>query len=260
MSCCLSVFALETTDEWQQGAVIRGQVEPGVTLEFLGRQVRLTSDRQFVIGLGRDFGDHAELITIAADGSRQIHHFEVRQREYNIQRVTGVPQRTVTPDPQQVERSRREAAMATAARKADLPLRHFGDAFIWPLTGRISGVYGSQRFYNGKPNSPHYGVDVAAPVGTPVVAPAAGVVTLVHPDMFFSGGTLIIDHGHGLSSTFLHLSKILVEEGAEIEQGQTIALVGATGRATGPHLDWRMNWFDQRVDPTLLVGPMPKNQ
>jgi murein DD-endopeptidase MepM/ murein hydrolase activator NlpD len=124
--------------------------------------------------------------------------------------------------------------------------------------GRISGVYGSQRFYNGEPNSPHYGVDVAAPTGAEVVSPAAGVVTLVHPDMFFSGGTLIIDHGHGLSSTFIHLSKILVNEGDDIQQGQAIAQVGATGRATGPHLDWRMNWFDQRVDPALLVGAMPQ--
>lgn len=255
---CGSILALETTDEWQQGAIIRAHVEPGAIVEFLGRDVRVTSDGQFVIGLGRDFGAEAELIVTTATGKRQVYKFPVKQREYNIQKVTGVPQRTVTPDPQQVERSRREAAMATNARKVDLPLTHFADQFNWPLIGRISGVYGSQRFYNGAPNSPHYGVDVAAPTGTQVVAPAAGVVTLAHPDMFFSGGTLIVDHGHGLSSTFIHLSKILVEEGASIEQGQPIALVGATGRATGPHLDWRMNWFDQRVDPTLIVGPMPK--
>jgi murein DD-endopeptidase MepM/ murein hydrolase activator NlpD len=255
---CGSILALETNDEWQQGAIIRAQVEPGTTVEFLGRAVRVAPDGHLVIGLGRDFGSEAELTTTDATGKQQVFKFPVKQREYNIQKVTGVPQRTVTPDPEQVERSRREAALATNARKADLPLTYFADKFTWPLIGRISGVYGSQRFYNGEPNSPHYGVDVAAPTGTQVVAPAAGVVTLVHPDMFFSGGTLIIDHGHGLSSTFIHLSKILVEEGASIKQGQAIALVGATGRATGPHLDWRMNWFDQRVDPTLIVGPMPK--
>jgi murein DD-endopeptidase MepM/ murein hydrolase activator NlpD len=258
LMCCWPAWAVTTTDEWQQGAIIRAQVEPGMKVEFLDRAVRVASDGKFVIGLGRDFSDSAEVTTVAPDGTRKVHQFAVKQREYNIQRVTGVPQRTVTPDPEQVERSRREAALTNAARKHDFALPHFADTFIWPLVGRITGVYGSQRFYNDQPNSPHYGVDVAAPVGTPVVAPAAGVVTLVHPDMFFSGGTLIIDHGHGLSSTFIHLSKILVEENDEIKQGQEIALVGATGRATGPHLDWRMNWFNQRVDPALLVGAMPK--
>lgn len=256
--CCVSVAALEINGDWQQGAVIRGQVAPGTKVEFLQRQVRVAEDGKFVIGLGRDFAAEAVITTTASGGKKTAHTFVVKQREYDIQKVTGVPQRTVTPDPEQVERSRREAAMANAARKHDLPLPHFADDFKWPLIGRISGVYGSQRYYNGVPNSPHYGVDVAMPTGTKVVAPAAGLVTLVHPDMFFSGGTLIIDHGHGLSSTFIHLSKILVEEGETIQQGQAIALVGATGRATGPHLDWRMNWFDQRVDPALLVGPMPK--
>lgn len=253
-----SVVGLETSDQWQQGAVIRGTVKPDVKVEFLDRQVRVSEEGKFVIGLGRDFPEEAVVTTFAPDGERKVHRFAVKQREYDIQKVTGVPQRTVTPDPEQVERSRREAAMANNARKVDLPLTHFADTFQWPLTGRISGVYGSQRFYNGVPNTPHYGVDIAAPTGTQVVAPAAGIVTLVHPDMFFSGGTLIIDHGHGLSSTFIHLSKILVAEGDKIQIGQPIALVGATGRATGPHLDWRMNWFDQRVDPALLVGPMPR--
>ena len=255
---CVSATALEINSEWQQGAVIRGQVAPGTKVEFLRRQVRVAEDGKFVIGLGRDFPAEAVVTTTAPSGEQKAHRFVVKQRDYDIQKVTGVPQRTVTPDPEQVARSRREAAMATDARKHDLPLKHFADEFQWPLIGRISGVYGSQRFYNDVPNSPHYGVDVAMPTGTQVVAPAAGLVTLVHPDMFFSGGTLIIDHGHGLSSTFIHLSKILVEEGETIQQGQAIALVGATGRATGPHLDWRMNWFDQRVDPALLVGPMPK--
>lgn len=250
--------ALDMQGEWQQGAVLLGKVEPGVGVEFLGRSLRIAQNGQFVIGLGRDFPAEAIVTTITADGMRRAHKFAVKQRQYAIQKVTGVPQRTVTPDPEQVERSRREAALATNARKLDFPLMHFADKFQWPLVGRISGVYGSQRFYNGEPNSPHYGVDVAAPTGTEVVSPAAGVVTLVHPDMFFSGGTLIIDHGHGLSSTFIHLSKILVKEGDDIQQGQAIAQVGATGRATGPHLDWRMNWFDQRVDPALLVGAMPQ--
>src|SRR5690606_29591219 len=130
--------------------------------------------------------------------------------------------------------------------------------FSWPVIGPISGVYGSQRIYNNIPGSSHNGVDIAMPVGTPVYAPAGGKITLVHNDMFLSGGTLILDHGQGLSSTFIHLSKILVKEGDLITQGQKIALVGKTGRATGPHLHWAMNWFTERLDPQLIVSDMPK--
>lgn len=259
-SLSAAVFALEFKGQWQQGAVLLGRVPAGTQVEFMDRSVRVTEEGQFVIGLGRDAKPQAIVATIDTGGKRQEHTFDVAARDYNIQRVTGVPQRTVTPSPEQIERSRREAKMAADARKVDLPLRNFAQEFEWPLVGRITGVYGSQRFYNGEPNSPHYGIDIAAPTGTAVRAPAGGVVTLVHPDMFFSGGTLIVDHGHGLSSTFIHLHKILVEEGDRIEQGQVIAQVGASGRATGPHLDWRMNWFGERVDPALMVGPMPEQQ
>ena len=259
-SLSAAVFALEFKGQWQQGAVLLGRVPAGTQVEFMDRSVRVTEEGQFVIGLGRDAKPQAIVATIDTGGKRQEHTFDVAARDYNIQRVTGVPQRTVTPSPEQIERSRREAKMAADARKVDLPLRNFAQEFEWPLVGRITGVYGSQRFYNGEPNSPHYGIDIAAPTGTAVRAPAGGVVTLVHPDMFFSGGTLIVDHGHGLSSTFIHLHKILVEEGDRIEQGQVIAQVGASGRATGPHLDWRMNWFGERVDPSLMVGPMPEQK
>lgn len=261
---CLSfssfpAFGLELRGNWQQGGVIIGKVPAASQIEYRGKKLHLSSEGEFVFGLGRDAAGHASLTVIDSNGQRTEHKFAVKQRDYNIQRVTGVPQQTVEPDPKQVERARREAQMAADARKGDLPLRFFAQSFVWPLTGPITGVYGSQRVYNGVPNSPHYGVDIARPVGTLVRAPAGGVVTLVHPDMFFSGGTLIIDHGHGLSSTFIHLSEILVKQGDEIAQGQAIAKVGKTGRATGPHLDWRMNWFEERVDPQLLVGAMPSH-
>lgn len=242
--------------EWAQGTIIRGQVRPGTEIRFLERQVKVSDEGHFVIGLGRDFEPEALLRTRDPAGEEREHRFEVRQRTYRIQRVDGVPQRTVTPDPEQVKRSREEAAQAWRARQVESGLKDFTQTFVWPLRGPITGVYGSQRIFNGEPRTPHFGVDIAAPTGTPVRAPAAGIVTLTHPDMFFSGGTLIVDHGHGLSSSFIHLHKILVEEGDRVEQGDVIAEVGATGRATGPHLDWRMNWFDQRVDPTFLVGPM----
>lgn len=251
-------WALTLEGEWQQGAVLFGQVEPGSEVTFLERQVRVSADGRFVIGLDRDAKPEAVLEVTGPEGESTRHSFAVKQREYRIQRIEGVPQRTVTPDPEQVARSREEAAMARRARQLDSERTDFIETFQWPLTGRITGIYGSQRFFNGQPRAPHYGIDIAAPTGTPARAPASGVVTLVHDDMFFSGGTLIMDHGHGLSSTFIHLHKILVKEGERVEQGQEVALVGATGRATGPHLDWRMNWFDQRVDPQLLVGPMPE--
>jgi murein DD-endopeptidase MepM/ murein hydrolase activator NlpD len=250
-------LALELKGEWQQGGVIIGKVSSASKVEYRHKQLQISPAGEFVFGLGRDAASTAVITIIDEAGVRSEHEFAVKKRNYNIQKVSGVPQQTVEPDPKQVARAQREAKMAADARKVDLPFTFFAQPFQWPLIGPITGVYGSQRFYNGVPNSPHYGVDIAKPVGTLVKAPAGGVVTLVHPDMFFSGGTLIIDHGHGLSSTFIHLSEILVKKGDEIIQGQIIAKVGKTGRATGPHLDWRMNWFEERVDPQLLVPSMP---
>lgn len=248
-------FALVLSGEWQQGAVLVGQVPAGVSVHYKQRQLQLTKDGKFVIGLGRDAPATAEIITTEA-GKTEVHSFAVKARTYAIQRVEGVPQATVAPNKEQDERIAREAALVTKARQVDLSLAFFSQKFQWPITGPISGVYGSQRIYNGTPKAPHVGVDIARPVGAMVKAPAGGLVTLVHPDMFLSGGTLIIDHGHGLSSTMIHLSKILVKQGDKIEQGQNIALVGQTGRASGPHLHWAMNWFEERVDPQLLVEPM----
>ena len=254
-------LALEFTGEWQQGAVIVGQLSAAeraasMQIEFQGRKLHIAANGQFVLGLGRDAEPTAVLV-ITSREKREQRSFVVKVREYSVQRVDGVPQQTVEPSPQQLERSKREAELVGKARKDDLPLMFFAQKFHWPLIGPVSGVYGSQRVYNGVPKAPHYGVDIAKPTGTTVRAPAGGLVTLVHPDMFFSGGTLIIDHGHGLSSTFIHLSKILVKKGDSIESGQKIALVGQTGRASGPHLHWAMNWFLTRVDPQLLVGSMP---
>jgi len=249
--------ALEVHGEWQQGAVIIGKVEPGTQVSFSSHKLSLTDDGKFVIGLGRDAPAQVSITTIYKGKSEQ-HQFSVKARKYEIQKVEGVPQATVEPNPEQEARIKREAELVSNARKVDLPLTSFLQKFEWPLVGPISGVYGSQRIYNGVPKTPHYGLDIAMPVGTLVKAPAGGVVTLVHPDMFLSGGTLIIDHGHGLSSTFIHLSKILVKEGDKISQGQEIALVGKTGRASGPHLHWAMNWFEERVDPELMVQNIGK--
>lgn len=241
----------------QQGGLLIGRVAPGTKVQFDGAVVRVTPTGEFVIGFDRDAKPRAQLVEIAPDGGRRTHAIGVKLRQYAIQRVNGVPQQTVEPPLEQLQRIADEQRQVEAARAIDSERRDFLSTFRWPLTGPISGVYGSQRIYNGEPGRPHFGVDVAAPVGTPVRAPAAATVTLAQPDLFFSGGTLIMDHGYGVSSTFMHLSRLLVKAGDTVQAGQVVAEVGATGRATGPHLDWRINWFKVRVDPQLLVEPMP---
>ena len=242
-----------------QGGILRGHTLPSATVTFADITVPVLPDGAFLLGLGRDMPRSNEL-TITTDETC-VQQVAVAAREYRLQEITGVPQQTVTPSEEHLERIRAERAKVRTAKAQRLALddgfRAVRDGFAWPVTGRISGVYGSQRIYNGTPGTPHYGVDVARPAGTPVTAPAAGRVTLAEPDLFYSGGTVILDHGYGLSSSFLHLSEVLVSVGDQLAPGDLIGAIGATGRATGPHLDWRMSWFNQRIDPQLLVPPMP---
>ncbi len=254
-----SAGELRLEGNFVQGGLVTGFTEPGARVTFDGRDVRVSEDGVFLIGFGRDAKPEANLEIAHPDGRKAQRAVKIARRQYKIQRIDGLPPRKVTPTAQDLKRIRLENALVKTARQRDDPRTDFLRGFIWPAKGRISGVYGSQRILNGQPRRPHFGVDVAGPVGTPVVAPADGVVTLVHPDMFFSGGTLVIDHGHGLSSSFLHLSEVLVREGQRVNQGDLIARIGATGRVTGAHLDWRMNLFDTRIDPQLLVGDMPAN-
>ena len=242
--------------ELTQGALLRGQVEPGSKVWLNGESLRVTPEGQFVFGTAREAPLRQTLKIESPRGEVETRELDLQKREYDIQRISGVANKHVNPDPAQLARVAEENKLTRAARERDSDLRGFQQSFIWPASGRISGVFGSQRIFNGEPRAPHSGVDVAAPKGAPVVAPADGVVTLVHPDMFFSGGTLIVDHGLGVSSTFIHLSEILVEPGQDVAQGDLIARVGATGRATGPHLHWNMNWFDVRVDPALVAPPL----
>lgn len=241
-----------------QGGLVIGKAPPGSQVTLDKHALRVSPEGDFVFGLGRDHPRHIDLTVVLPDGPVWQRKLDIAAREYQIQRIDGLPPSKVSPNPEALKRIRAEAAQASQARKADDARLDFLQDFIWPSVGPISGVYGSQRILNGQPRRPHFGVDVAAPTGTPVVAPAAGVVTLAHPDMYFSGGTLILDHGHGVSSSFLHLSSIDVEVGQRVEQGDKIAEIGATGRVTGAHLDWRMNWFTQRIDPALLVPEMPQ--
>jgi len=249
-------MALELDGPRRQGGLLHGEVPPGSEVRFLGHAVPVDEEGRFLLGLGRDAPEQPVITVTAADGSVTRHRLTIETRAYDIQRIDGLPDNQVSPDAETLARIRRDAALVRDARARRLPQRFFDAGWRWPLTGPISGVYGSQRILNGQPRQPHYGIDIARPTGTPVRAPSDGVVTLAEPDLFFSGGTLIVDHGQGLSSSFLHLSEMLVSPGEAIRRGQVIARVGATGRVTGAHLDWRVNWFDQRIDPTLLVPPM----
>ncbi len=244
-----------------QGGLVWGRVPPGSVVRLNDERLDVLEDGTTFAGFGRDAPATAELVIEGRETCRQS--LQIARRQYAIQRVEGVPQKTVTPPPEQLERIRREQALVDAAKARRLARPDLLQAalagFQWPTLGPISGVYGSQRFYNGVAGNPHYGVDVAVPTGTPVHAPAAGQVTLAEPDLYFSGGTVILDHGFRFSSSFLHMSKVLVAVGQEVKAGDVIGEVGATGRATGAHLDWRMNWRNQRVDPQLLAPPMPQS-
>ena len=249
--------AIEWRGSWQQGALLLGRVKPGQVVTYGGESLETTSQGYFLLGLDREAGPVSRVTVRNADGTEVNEEQRVAARSYAIQRVNGVPQKTVEPAPEDLARIASNQQLVNNARKVTSNATGFLNGFVAPIEGPVTGVYGSQRVYNGIPKSPHYGVDYAAPKGAIVRAPASGVVRLAHKDLFYSGGTLIIDHGHNLTSSFLHLSDILVSEGMHVERGDTVAKVGATGRATGPHLDWRMNWRDVRVDPQLVLQALP---
>ncbi len=245
--------SLEVPADASQGALVIGRTSTGADVRVDGRPVRVAPDGRFVFGVARDASGVILVEAVSPAGSRNEHEITVHPREWPVERVTGVPPSTVDPPPAIAARIQAEQARVSAARRRDDARTDFATRFIRPVEGRISGRFGNQRVYNGRPGAPHSGMDIAAASGTPVRAPAAGVVTFADPALYLTGGTLLIDHGHGVSSNFLHLSRIDVRTGDRVEQGQIIATVGATGRATGPHLHWGMNWFDVRVDPLLVL-------
>jgi len=242
----------------QQGSLVVGHTQPRNTVELAGRQMRVGKDGAFAFGVGRDETGPLRLVITWFDGARELINIAVRPRDWPIERITGVPPATVNPPPEIAARIEREQAQVAAARVRDDGRDDYEQHFIWPVQGRSSGRFGNQRVYvlpdgSDAPKAPHSGMDLAAAAGTPVLAPAAGLITFTAPDLYLTGGTVLLDHGHGVSSNFLHLSRIDVKVGDRVEQGQVIGAVGATGRATGPHLHWGMNWFDVRIDPLLVL-------
>jgi len=246
-------FALYASEIKIEGRLVQGgwallHLPAHSQLKLGHRQWQADAQGRALIGFSRDQSSPVKLIVTSPDKSSKEHQISIATKDYLIQRIDGLPQRFVTPDPAAQKRIRSDIALARAAREKILKHTYFLQGFIWPAEGIISGVWGSQRVLNGEARRPHFGVDIANDTGTPIKAPAAGEVTLV-ADMELSGGTVFVDHGYGLRSDFLHLDEIFVDVGDRVSQGQVIASMGATGRSTGPHLHWGMSWLDIRVDP-----------
>jgi murein DD-endopeptidase MepM/ murein hydrolase activator NlpD len=251
----IAAHAVELAGRFIQGGVVLGTTAPGSAVTLDGRTVPVSPEGRFIFGFGRDATEALLTVTVA-DGTHEERRLTIEKRVYDIQRVDGVPQNTVTPDPDELARIKREADAVRALRAVASAVNFFTETMIWPATGPISGIYGSQRILNGEPRAPHMGVDIAAPAGSPIVAAADGVVRMAET-LFLTGNTILIDHGYGLETSYAHLSRLDVKPGQRVRQGEQIGLLGATGRVTGPHLHWGMEWFEVRLDPQLVVGPMP---
>lgn len=252
LSTC-TISALELTGHLTQGGMVIGKIEKVQYVELNGQAIKVTNEGQFVFGFGRNAPTTHTLSWVTTDEKRHSTELLITSRTFNIDRITGVEKKYVSPPDSVLERIRAEAKSVRAARAKSSDLVYFLEPVLRPAKGRISGVYGSQRYFNGKPRNPHYGLDIANKTGTPVWAPLNGTVVFSDNDLYYSGGTVIIDHGHGITSTYIHLNKIHVKVGDNISVGEHFADIGATGRVTGPHLDWRFNWFGERLDPQLLM-------
>ena len=243
-----------------------GAVEGGLMIARTAPDNRVTLDEVaipvapdglFIVGFHRDSDLPVTISITKTDGTSQLTVLTPQQRSYQIQRIDGLQKNMVTPPENVIARIKSDQAAVAAARQTPAAAGDFWRGIDWPVTGRISGVFGSQRILNGQPRQPHYGIDIAVPKGTPVRAPASGLVTLVK-DLYFSGWTIIINHGLGLNSTFLHLDSTAISVGDTVQRGSIIGTVGSTGRSTGPHLDWRLDWQGRRIDASLAAGPMPE--
>ena len=241
-----------------QGGLTLGTAPPGTELRLNDRAVRVAEDGAFVFGFGRQAPERATLHVRYPDGTRETRQLEVKSRQYETQRINGLPSRMVTPSEETLKRIRRENSWIADVRRLDTDRPYYRTGFVWPAIGPVSGVYGSQRILNGEPRRPHYGLDIAAGQGAPVYSPADGVIALAEKDLYFTGGTVMIDHGYGITSVMSHMESVSVSVGQSVRQGDAIGTVGATGRATGPHLDWRVNWFEVRLDPALLLPDLPR--
>ena len=246
--------AVEFIGDFKQGSFILGKTDPNSKVYIDNRKVRVSTNGYFAFGLDRDRKNNV-LIKVKNGKEIKLIERKVFKRKYKIQRIDGLPPKQVTPPPEVYERIKKDNILIGKARAIDSKLVFFKDKFIYPIDKYIiTGVYGSQRILNGKPRRPHYGIDFHAPEGTPVKSMMDGVVTLVENDMYFTGGTIIFDHGHGISTLYMHMRDINVKKGQRVKKGEIVGTLGQSGRATGPHLDIRLNWFEVKLDPASVLS------
>ena len=240
------------------GGIMIGRAPVGSSVNIDGQAIRVSNSGDFVFGVGRDAEGSVTVEIDRPDGSRTSRVVRITERDYDIQRIDGLPTRKVEPNEDDQAKIEADWIVLNDAKAIDSAEPGFAKAAVWPVLGPISGVFGSQRILNGKPKSPHRGVDVVAAVGTPVNSMLGGVVTVADSDMYYTGGTVMVDHGHGLQSLYAHLSSLSVDVGQRLHAGEKLGEIGATGRVTGPHLHLGLYWFKTAVDPALLLGPMPE--
>ena len=247
-----NLYAVEFIGKFVQGHFILGKTDPESKIIIDKKEIKVSKDGFFVFGIDRD-RKFDFLITKINNGKKEKIIKKVFKRKYKIQRIDGLPENKVTPPEEVYKRIKKENNAIGEARAINSDLIFFKNEFIMPVEGIITGVYGSQRILNGKPRWPHYGIDIAADKGTMILSSGAGVVTMAEDDLYYTGGTIIMDHGHGISTIYSHLESVLVSLGDRINQGDVIGTVGSTGRSTGPHLDFRINWFQTRLDPMSVL-------
>lgn len=242
--------------ELVQGSLIRGTTEPGAKVTFDGKTLRVTSDGRFAFGVAYDRTDPVALKITLDGGASETKTIEIAKRDYAVQKINGLPQGMVEPPASVLERIKRDNQIISEARARDTDEGWFFEEFDWPVKGPVTGVYGSQRILNGVPKQPHFGVDIAAGEGKAIHAPLPSIVSMAEKDMYYTGGTVMLDHGHGVSTIYLHMSRLDVKVGDKLARGDAVGAIGHTGRATGPHLCWRLNWFQTKLDAALVVPPM----
>ena len=238
--------------DFVQGGLVKGKINKDLDVKFKEKVLRKSTDGNFVIGFGRDHPKEANLYIFVND-NWILKKLDIKQRKYKTQVINGLEKKMVNPPKSFWDRIKKENKVIKQVRSLDSNVDFVFQKFTWPAQGIISGVFGSQRILNGKPKRPHYGIDIAAKKGTKVVAPTDSIVRMAEKNLYYTGGTIMLDHGHGVTSVYSHLSSIDVKVGEKVSKNQKIGEVGSTGRSTGPHLDWRVNWFDQRLDPLLLL-------
>lgn len=254
---CASETRVRFGKSLEQGSLVVGKTEASASVSVDGTKVLVSPRGEFAFGFAYDRKDPAKVELAYADGTRETRMVDPVIRKYEVQSITGLPEKFVTPPPEELARIKHESELIGEARARDSEADWFADGLDWPVPGIISSVFGSQRILNGVPKAPHLGVDIAAPAGTPIHAPADALVSLVGNDFYYDGNITLLDHGHGVSTCYVHQSKIVVKQNDRVKRGDVIGLVGMTGRATGPHLHWGLNLFQLKLDPSRST-PTPE--